>query len=405
MLLLLLLLLHTMLHADKAALEQKLRVEMLQLQWRELEYLHTNFQNLATSSAVLVGFGFAAFGITNNFRPEDKTEHHSIWELGAYHWTSWIFITEIIFQTLFLTTSVFGLAFNLVSLFISTTSIMCGPGMALRGPEGSVASAVRHLELQLKRALRFFGRGVVAFTFSIMTIGIRRLHSIAFLGGVMGIFISMWTLAMLWYYGADIAEKFHVSSERAVRGEFVTGADGQSHWQNTSDERLKSRVVSGWFIFGIEIGRRTRRWRPQGHTMTTPLWRLDKMIAFPYIDDERLRRFYTHGDKETVAARERAMVQNLVMNAQGPREGAAATGAPSGKQPSSRSALGDSRSSTPDSFDDSFAPASLMKAVLENVMGGGVEMSGGKQDHGSSRGTSRGSPGGTGSSQQVRFNG
>ena len=139
--------------------------------------------------------------------------------------------------------------------------------------------------------------------------------------------------------------------------------------------------------------------------MTTPLWRLDKMIAFPYIDDERLRRFYTHGDKETVAARERAMVQNLVMNAQGPREGAAATGAPSGKQPSSRSALGDSRSSTPDSFDDSFAPASLMKAVLENVMGGGVEMSGGKQDHGSSRGTSRGSPGGTGSSQQVRFNG
>ena len=251
-----------MLHADKAALEQKLRVEMLSLQWRELEYLHTNFQNLATSSAVLVGFGFAAFGITNNFHPEKNTRHDSIWELGPYHWKSWFFITEIVFQTLFLATSVFGLAFNLLSLFISTTSIMCGPGMALRGPEGSVVSAVRHLELQLKRALRFFGRGVVAFTLSIMTIGVRRLHSIAFLGGVTGIFIGAWTLAMLWYYGADIAEKFYVSPERAVRGEFVTGADGQTHWQNTQDERLRSRVIAGFYIFGCEIGRRTKRWRP-----------------------------------------------------------------------------------------------------------------------------------------------
>ena len=67
-----------MLHADKAALEQRLRVDMLNLQWRELEYLHTNFQNLATSSAVLVGFGFAAFGIGTNFHPEADTPHESI---------------------------------------------------------------------------------------------------------------------------------------------------------------------------------------------------------------------------------------------------------------------------------------------------------------------------------------
>ena len=51
-----------MLAADKAALEQTLRVEMLQLQWKELTYLRTNFQNLATTSAVLLGFAFT--GIT-----------------------------------------------------------------------------------------------------------------------------------------------------------------------------------------------------------------------------------------------------------------------------------------------------------------------------------------------------
>lgn len=48
-----------MLAADKSALERELRVSMLQLQWKELQYLHVNFQNLATSSAVLVGFGCA----------------------------------------------------------------------------------------------------------------------------------------------------------------------------------------------------------------------------------------------------------------------------------------------------------------------------------------------------------
>ena len=58
-----------MLAADKSALERELRVKMLGLQWKELQYLHTNFQNLATSSAVLVGFGFAALGISSSYHP------------------------------------------------------------------------------------------------------------------------------------------------------------------------------------------------------------------------------------------------------------------------------------------------------------------------------------------------
>ena len=52
-----------MLHADKSALQKDLSQQMIGLQWKELDYLHTNFQNLATSSALLLGFGFTALGL------------------------------------------------------------------------------------------------------------------------------------------------------------------------------------------------------------------------------------------------------------------------------------------------------------------------------------------------------
>lgn len=215
-----------MLQADKNALEQSLRVQMLSLQWRELEYLHTNFQNLATSSALLTGFGFSALSLSNSFHPETGTRDESIWELSFDHTVfSWYFMTEVAVMAIFWSAGAFGLAFNLLSLFISTVSLMCGPGMALRGPEGSVVVAVRHLELQLKRALRFFGRGVVAFTVSIITIGARRVQNVGFLGGILSISIGLWTLSQLWAYGADIAEKFYVAPDRAVRGTFVEGGD------------------------------------------------------------------------------------------------------------------------------------------------------------------------------------
>ena len=134
-----------MLQADKNALAQALRVQMLSLQWRELEYLHTNFLNLATSSALLTGFGFAAVSMTSDFHPEHRTRDQTIWELSLSEWLDYAFIQEMISTTIFWAAGALALAMNLLSLFISTVSIMCGPGMALRGPEGSVVVAVRHL--------------------------------------------------------------------------------------------------------------------------------------------------------------------------------------------------------------------------------------------------------------------
>ena len=54
--------------------------------------------------------------------------------------------------------------------------------------------------------------------------------------------------------------------------------------------------------------------------VTTPLWRLDKMIAFPYHEEasklrQRLSEASASGGS---ASRERAMMEHLVLHAQGP---------------------------------------------------------------------------------------
>jgi hypothetical protein len=236
---------------------------------------------LATSSALLVGFGFSALGIASTYHPELGTNHSTIWELPAEEWASPVLLSQIFFQALFQASASFALAFNLLSLFIATITSMCGPGMALRGPEGSVHLAVRHMEQQLKRALRFFGRGVVAFILTLTTVGLRSLQDISFAGSIVTIVVGLWTFRMIWEYGSDIGEKFHVSAERAVRGTFVSTKHGNSVWRNTEAERRALEFRRSWFH---------SRWRPEGHSMTTPLWRLDKLIAFPYHDEQKLSK-------------------------------------------------------------------------------------------------------------------
>jgi hypothetical protein len=48
--------------AEKALVEKELSQQILVLRWKELQYLYQNAQNLATTSAVLVGFGIISSG-------------------------------------------------------------------------------------------------------------------------------------------------------------------------------------------------------------------------------------------------------------------------------------------------------------------------------------------------------
>ena len=52
-----------MLHADKRALERELGLSMNELRQKEIAYLRSSFQVLATASSVLVGFGFQGLSV------------------------------------------------------------------------------------------------------------------------------------------------------------------------------------------------------------------------------------------------------------------------------------------------------------------------------------------------------
>eukprot|EP00966_Prymnesium_polylepis_P090677 2099673-Prymnesium_polylepis.1 len=139
--------------------------------------------NLALTSAMLVGFGFTGLGL---FRSTELETNYNV--LRCSHLTlGFDFSREdpisnsecrrtifaAVVDVCWAASCALGLTWNLLSLFIATITSITGPGMALRGPEGSLGVALAHMELQNKRALRFFGRGLVAFSFSVISFGLQ----------------------------------------------------------------------------------------------------------------------------------------------------------------------------------------------------------------------------------------
>lgn len=314
-----------MLAADKNALRQDLRLHMLEIQKRELDYITNNLSSLSTASAVLLGFAITLAASVNEISPNTSGNGGPanfcldgwLWGTGnggnpgVQNCQMPTYITYI-FDSLFALFTGLALGCNLITLFLSSAVLMAGPGMALRGPEGSLVMAVRHMEAQNKRALRFFGRGLVSFACSMFFLGIN--YALYDQGPYRGIFLCLtmlWTVWTLLHYGADIMEKFYISPERAVRGKFESNGSGKMEW--------------------IRQPQQGHSRRPPGHGPFTPLLRLDKILTFPYYDAgqvaqqsaesnmrdlRRSMRSSTNGTDFELA--ERTAVDGLLRTQQGP---------------------------------------------------------------------------------------
>ncbi|KAL1523683.1 hypothetical protein AB1Y20_018616 [Prymnesium parvum] len=249
-----------MLGADKQQLEQDLRVSILELQWKELDFLRTNFENLSMSAAVLLGFMLTLLTGSSSYGTADSP---GVWELASGNVTAWQ-ASEAAVSGILGLSSIVSFACNLIVLFISSVVAMAGSSMALRGPEGSTIVAVRHMEEQNKRALRFFGRGLVTFNIAIGMVGVRFSYGLGYIKGFAIIVVSLLTFRVLQRFGFEIEEKFHLPSDRTTRGQFVPRDDGCFRWEGGAARAAPAR------------------------SRLTPLWRLDKVLAFPYHDEERI---------------------------------------------------------------------------------------------------------------------
>ena len=145
-----------MLYADKQALETDLKVCLLAIRERELDFYTQNCRSIGTSAALLAGFAYAGLSSTSDFS-EDTTEFS---------------------KGLFLTVTTCAMSLNIASMAAATWCSMLGPGLALRGPDGSMDRAVEGLALEYRVIFLLFAAGLLCFFFSALLLVIDEFEAV-----------------------------------------------------------------------------------------------------------------------------------------------------------------------------------------------------------------------------------
>jgi hypothetical protein len=136
-----------MLLADKRDLQNSLKVSLLQIEEKELNYYTQNCMTVGTQAALLAGFAFAAI-IEDRFTAV-AADSQKIVQSG------WYIVTTI------------AMALQILTLIKSMQLSILGPGLALRGPEGSMTRALVAMRLEYKHVHRLFYTGLCAFLISV----------------------------------------------------------------------------------------------------------------------------------------------------------------------------------------------------------------------------------------------
>ena len=122
-----------MLYADKRAIETHLSVKLLKIREKELNFYHENCMVLARNAALLAGFSF--YGI---IMADISTESSDL------------------LKTCYLCLSIASMGFGLIAVVNATLCGMLGPGLALRGPNGSIHHAVDGLMIEYRSLVMLF---------------------------------------------------------------------------------------------------------------------------------------------------------------------------------------------------------------------------------------------------------
>jgi len=134
-----------MLWADKRALETNLKLSLLQIRERELNFYTNNCLAIATQSALLAGFAYAALMPGISLGDANGVAAHSY-----------------PVRLMYLVCAVSALGLQLITVVSTTLLSMLGPGLALRGPDGSMHTAVDGMVVEYRNAFYTFLFGMLA---------------------------------------------------------------------------------------------------------------------------------------------------------------------------------------------------------------------------------------------------
>jgi hypothetical protein len=192
-----------MLFADKNALRTQLKFDMLRIRERELQYYTNNCLAISTSAALLAGFAW--YGLTEV--PFDS---------NANPFTQCLYLV--------VTTLIMGL--ELLTVVNATLCAILGPGLALRGPDGSMHNAVQGMMTHYRFTLACFTLGLICFMISALLYSWMQFDWTLSLPMTL---LVIYFLILLYRYYWRIYRRFRLPPDAAVTGAFNVGSgDGAS---------------------------------------------------------------------------------------------------------------------------------------------------------------------------------
>ena len=138
-----------MLLADKLDLTNKLKLNMLQIEERELNFYTQNCFTVGTQAALLAGFAFT--GIVE--APWDYLQDTDENDRSLPFSLKWLTMVS----------TLLGMLFEILCVAKSMQISILGPGLAIRGPEGSMTRALTVMRVELERLHWQFYIGVIFY--------------------------------------------------------------------------------------------------------------------------------------------------------------------------------------------------------------------------------------------------
>ncbi|KAG8467307.1 hypothetical protein KFE25_000623 [Diacronema lutheri] len=212
-----------MLYADKAALANRARLRMLQIRERELNLYIANSRVIATKSTLLCGIAYSALLYV-------KMDYYQ----GAHWFTRHVYPVALVIL----------LGFSLLALMNFSLIAMLGPGLALRGPDGSVAIALDAIAIEYRTASFFFAIAIVSVHAVVITYAfgkVARRTSAAVTISVILTMLSVYSLHLLYHHAMLIGERFRI--DEVHTGAFTGPSDARP--DSDSSQGARERRADG----------------------------------------------------------------------------------------------------------------------------------------------------------------
>jgi hypothetical protein len=210
-----------MLHADKVLLQTSLdqiksrfKHNMVELREKELNLSIDNFSSIGTQAALLSGFSMTAFAEIGV--PDDAPW---ILQFGFYMFTS------------------IAMASSMHCVCNTTFITVWGPGLALRGPDGSIDRAIDGMVEERVQVFTSFGLALLSFQLAAMMAGWMTMPLEISLATTT---VSLLAVMMVGYFGRRVFLRFAIPKDRETRlddlSELLQDPDGSKAWYNSIKE-------------------------------------------------------------------------------------------------------------------------------------------------------------------------